>query len=231
MHLLLELLFETLPPTPPNLCCHTAVLLSGPTLFVRGRVRIRPGRTLLDVGASETDRDRVAAMFDEYASRVFGYARRQCDPTTAQDVVSDTFLVALRRIADVPPQPLPWLLVVARNTIATRRRHELRQDRLADTVARLDQIAGPATGADQSVLERESLLAALAELTAREREALLLVAWDGLSSSDAAAVAGCSVRAFEVRLSRARARLTRAAENPSRPATPLPTPAVLRKAQ
>lgn len=37
-----------------------------------------------------------------------------------------------------------------------------------------------------------------------------MVAWDGLSRAAAAQVAGCSQRAFEVRLSRARARLTRA---------------------
>jgi RNA polymerase sigma-70 factor (ECF subfamily) len=54
------------------------------------------------------------------------------------------------------------------------------------------------------------MLTALAELTALERESLLLVAWDGLTTRDAARVAGCSVRAFEVRLSRARARLARA---------------------
>ena len=49
--------------------------------------------------------------------------------------------------------------------------------------------------------------------TEAEREALLLAAWDGLRSADAARVAGCSVRAFEVRLSRARARLNRALTN------------------
>ena len=62
------------------------------------------------------------------------------------------------------------------------------------------------------------MLAALGELTELEREALLLIAWDGLSNGAAAAVAGCSVRAFEVRLSRARARLTRLTTDRLRPA-------------
>jgi RNA polymerase sigma-70 factor (ECF subfamily) len=194
-------------------------------------VRIAAGRTLLDVRSPENDRARLAALFDDFAPRVFSYARRHCDLASAQDVVSDTFLVAWRRIADVPAQPLPWLLVVARNTIANRRRHELRQDRLADTVGRLSRLAGPASGVDQSVVERDSLLAALAELTPIEREALLLVAWDGLSGKDAAAVARCSVRAFEVRLSRARARLTRAADDPSLPPGPARIHSVLREAQ
>jgi RNA polymerase sigma factor (sigma-70 family) len=194
-------------------------------------VRIAVGRTLPDVEANTTDRARLAALFDEFAPRVFGYARRQCDEASAQDVVSDTFLVAWRRISDVPADPLPWLLVVARNTIANRRRRELRQDRLADTVAHLDRLAGPASGVDQSVVERETLLAALAELTPLEREALLLVAWDGLSGRDAATVAGCSLRAFEVRLSRARARLTRATTEAPRPSAPARILTVLRKAQ
>jgi RNA polymerase sigma-70 factor (ECF subfamily) len=181
------------------------------------------------VEGTDTDRAHLATLFDEFAPRVFAYARRQCDLASAQDVVSETFLVAWRRISAVPAQPLPWLLVVARNTIANRRRHELRQDQLADRVARLDRLAGPANGADQSVVERDSLLAALAELTTLEREALLLVAWDGLSGTDAAAVAGCSVRAFEVRLSRARARLARAADDPSPPSATR-TPSPIRKA-
>ena len=45
---------------------------------------------------------------------------------------------------------------------------------------------------------------ALRGLTEHEREALLLVAWDGFSPRDAAVAAGCSNAAFRVRLHRAR---------------------------
>lgn len=158
------------------------------------------------------DRDvaRFSAMFDSLSPRVFAYARRQCDLASAEDVVADTFLVAWRRRTDLPDPPLPWLLVVARNTMANRRRGQRRQDRLADTVAHLERVAGAAASAEQGILERETMLAAVADLSELEREALLLIAWDGLTNSEAATVAGCSVRAFEVRLSRARARLSRA---------------------
>jgi RNA polymerase sigma factor (sigma-70 family) len=171
---------------------------------------------------------RFTAMFDELSARVYAYARRQCDPVTAQDIVSDTFLVAWRRWTDVPEDPLPWLLVVARNTIANRRRHEARQNRLADAVARLERLAGPAVGADNGVLERAALLAGLRKLSEVEREALLLVAWDGLRNADAARVAGCSVRAFEVRLSRARARLTRSITESSPGSGSAPVPPLRR---
>jgi RNA polymerase sigma-70 factor (ECF subfamily) len=161
-------------------------------------------------------------MFTELSPRVFAYARRQCDAATAQDVVSDTFLVAWRRWSDVPGAPLPWLLVVARNAIANRRRHDRRQLRLAETLTTLERIAAPAAPADAPVIERDTVLTALADLTELEREALLLAGWDGLTGRDAARVAGCSVRAFEVRLSRARARLARtiAASQADRPALP-----------
>ncbi len=150
-------------------------------------------------------------MFDELAPRVFAYARRHCDAAAAQDVVADTFMVAWRKHGDLPPDPLPWLLVVARNTMSSRRRRERRQEALVDSLAGIERLAGPAVGADQSVVERDALISALGELTELEREALLLVAWDGLTNTEAARVADCSQRAFEVRLSRARARLTRAA--------------------
>ena len=102
---------------------------------------------------------------------------------------------------------MPWLLVVARNTIANVRRSRLRQVQLATELERLREIAEPAAGADVLATERAAVLARLAELTPREREALLLVAWDGLNTGQAARVAGCSLPAFHVRLYRARQRL------------------------
>lgn len=158
--------------------------------------------------------DRFTAMFDALAPRVYAYARRHCDAASAQDVVADTFLVAWRRRGDLPAEPLPWLLVVARNTIANRRRHQARHDRLVESAARLAAVAGPAAAAEQAVVERDAVLASVAQLSPHEREAVLLVAWDGLRNADAARVAGCSTRAFEVRLSRARARIGRALAEP-----------------
>lgn len=158
---------------------------------------------------SEDARNRFAALFGELSPRVYAYARRQCDCETAQDVVADTFLAAWRRWSEVPHDALPWLLVVARNTLANRRRSSARLVQLTEAMAHVAAIAGPAAAADSNVLERQTVLAALADLTPAEREAILLVGWDGLDNRQAATVAGCSVRAFEVRLSRARARMTR----------------------
>lgn len=154
-------------------------------------------------------------MYRELSPRVYAFVRRRADASTAQEVVADTFLVAWRRFADVPEEPLPWLLVVARNTLMDRSRRDRRRDDLTDRIANLERSAGHAAGADSRLLEREQMITALAELTDLEREALLMVAWDGLTSTQAAQVADCSVRAFEVRLSRARARLSRAMQSSS----------------
>ena len=173
-------------------------------------VRTELPTTLQSVTTSDPDRARFTALFEDLSPRVYGYARRRCDPIEAQDVVSDVFLVAWRRWSDVPPDALPWLLTVARNTIANRQRGERRARITTEVLTTLNRIARHATAADSEVIGREQVLAALAELTDLEREAVLLVAWDGLTNSQACRVAGCSQRAFEVRLSRARARLSRA---------------------
>jgi RNA polymerase sigma-70 factor (ECF subfamily) len=51
------------------------------------------------------------------------------------------------------------------------------------------------------------VLAAMARLSEVELEAVMLTAWEGLSSAEAATAAGCSRAAMRARLSRARRRL------------------------
>jgi RNA polymerase sigma factor (sigma-70 family) len=156
---------------------------------------------------AESRVERFEVLWEQFGPRVMAYAMRHVDRDAAQDVVSETFLVAWRRHPAVPDDPLPWLLTVARNTIANLRRSQHRQRRLATRLERLAEVAEPADAADVLATDRANMLAALATLTAREREALLLTAWDGLSPGQAAVVAGCSPRAFHVRLFRARRRL------------------------
>src|ERR1019366_10031171 len=73
---------------------------------------------------------------------------------------------------------------------------------------RLRGAAGWGTVSEPVEGDRE-LLAALAQLGERDREALMLVAWDGLEHRDAARVMACSTGAFTVRVHRARRRLAR----------------------
>jgi len=157
--------------------------------------------------------DRLTALFREHSARVYAYARRHVEETHCDDVVSETFLVAWRRPGKVPQDALPWLLVVARNVIANQRRTSRRADDVWFAAVRQGWTA-TSPSADQEVLEREAMMAALETCTRPEREALLLTAWDGLTAEQGAAVAGCSTGAFTVRLHRARARLRAALSRP-----------------
>jgi RNA polymerase sigma-70 factor (ECF subfamily) len=144
-------------------------------------------------------------LYDEHAPAVAAYARRRADASVAEDVVAEVFVVAWRRLDQVPDDALPWLLATAGRVLANVRRSRRRQLALVDRLVaarREEPTAGwIGRGPDRPVLE------ALAMLSERDREALLLVAWDGLSTADAATVAGLSVRSFESRLYRARRRL------------------------
>ena len=145
---------------------------------------------------------RLEALFEAHSVSVLAYARRRCDRATADDVLSEVFAVAWRRLDEVPADARPWLLACARRVLANMRRTERRRLALLDRLrTQTPQVAAGLTTPGSAIGP------ALASLSERDREALLLVAWDGLSSQEAAAVLGCSPRTFSVRLHRARKRL------------------------
>jgi RNA polymerase sigma-70 factor, ECF subfamily len=145
-------------------------------------------------------------VFNGCHHAVHAYAARRVAPEAVADVVSETFLIAWRRHAELEGEPLPWLLGIARRVAANQLRGDARRDALK---RRLRNERAPAATSPAAARDPR-LAAALAELKERDREALLLVAWDGLDHRAAAAVIGCSTGAFAVRLHRARRRLARA---------------------
>jgi RNA polymerase sigma-70 factor (ECF subfamily) len=163
-----------------------------------------------------TREDRFEELFRAHYGAVRGYALRRVPGDLAQDVVSETFLVAWRRLDDVPADALPWLYGVARRVLANQRRSADRGSALERRLAATASIAG-SSDPGEHVGEGELLRAALARLSERDREALMLVAWHGLSGARAARAAGCTRTAFAVRLHRARARLAAQLESPAAP--------------
>jgi RNA polymerase sigma factor (sigma-70 family) len=156
------------------------------------------------------------ALYEQHASAVKGYAMRRIDPARADDVVAEVFLVAWRRLDDIPAEPRPWLFGVARRVLANERRRAARQD------AFLDRLEPPPSGsadpADGLMLSDRPLRDALRNLSETDRDALLLTAWEGLNHRDAARALGVREATFSVRLHRAKRRLGRALES-SQPAT------------
>jgi RNA polymerase sigma factor (sigma-70 family) len=166
---------------------------------------------------------RFTALYDAHYRQVLGYALTRAGQGVAEDVASETFLVAWRRLDDVPDPALPWLLGVARNLMHKQYDRGRRNRLLADRIAVLTTPAD-LTGWDvaEHVVERESALAAVASLSEKDLEILALVSWHGLDPGDAAKVVGCSSATFMVRLHRARKRLAKALDKA--PAAPKTTP-------
>ena len=153
-----------------------------------------------------TDAERKAAferLFSAHFRTVVAYARRRAAPAEADDAVAETFLVAWRRLEDVPADASAWLLGVARRVLANQRRAAARRSALAADVAHTTapELRPAATAAP--------VMQAIATLPERDRAALLLAAWEGLSTAEIAVALGCSRAAAKVRLHRARRKLRR----------------------
>jgi RNA polymerase sigma-70 factor, ECF subfamily len=147
-------------------------------------------------------------LFRANHAAVYRFVVRRVEEAAVQDVVAEVFLVAWRRHEEIAGDPLPWLLGVARRVCANHLRGRERRVALGERLA-AQAYGPPSSGAppDDGELKR-----ALTSLGDADREALLLVAWDGLSNREAAKVVGCRTATFAVRLHRARGRLARALE-------------------
>jgi RNA polymerase sigma-70 factor (ECF subfamily) len=152
--------------------------------------------------------DRFRTLFDAESRSLLGYAlRRTGRPEDAADVVAEVFLVAWRRIDDVPAgdDARLWLYGVARRVLANQLRGARRRERLGDLLRDELRVAVPpeppgdeSAGAVRSALER---------LSADDRELLRLVAWEGLTPAAVATVTGTPAATVRTRLHRARRRL------------------------
>lgn len=153
------------------------------------------------------DRARFEELYSAHAGAVLGFARRRLRPAEADDLVADVFLVAWRRLEDVPNDPLPWLLAVARRVLANRRRG---QQRAAALVGRLvsEHLAHPHS--EPEVELDAEVLRALGRLSDADQELLLLIAWEGLDREQLGSVLGVGSGALAVRVYRARRRFARA---------------------
>jgi len=144
-------------------------------------------------------------LYDAHFSAVRAYAWRR-GPDTADDVVAETFTIAWQRLERAPAEPLPWLIGIARNVRRNQERGERRRRDREMRSARSGQVPSFA-----EELEGDLALAdALRRLSERDREILLLAAWEQLDRADLATALGCSKTAAAVRLHRARRRLTAA---------------------
>lgn len=168
---------------------------------------------------------RFERLWSEHGRAVLRYAQRRVAEADVDDVVSEVFVVAWRRIEEVPAFALPWLLGVARGVSTNARRAQQRRLALAfrlverEELSRRDGEGFPAQvpASSPPTAQAGALHAALAQLSEADREALTLIAWEELSPAEAAQALGCTRATLAVRLHRARRRLRAALEEPAGP--------------
>lgn len=157
--------------------------------------------------------DDFEKLYREHVDGVLAYALARTTEALAIEVVESTFLVAWQRNGELPDSARAWLIGVARKVLADQRRADSRRQALGLRIMamRADEYAG--SDPAEEVTARDSALATLEQLPETDRELLRLIAWEGLSIAEAAAVLGCSKSALKVRLHRARRRFTAIADD------------------
>jgi RNA polymerase sigma-70 factor (ECF subfamily) len=163
---------------------------------------------------SRTDPDCFGEIYDRHVTDVHRYLTRRIGTALADDLAAETFLVAFAQRGKYDPaaeSALPWLYGIATNLLRRHRRTERAQYRVwartgADPVwcdNHDDAVAAQVSAATTTA----RITTVLAELTARERDVLLLVAWGELTYEETATALDVPVGTVRSRLNRARRRL------------------------
>ncbi|MGW0198959.1 RNA polymerase sigma factor [Nonomuraea sp. NPDC003201] len=160
----------------------------------------------------QDDRSRFETVYRRTHEQILGYAVRRCSsPEDAADVVAETYVIAWRRIAELPDGESGrlWLYGVARRVLANHRRGERRRltrhAELTEEIEHLYASASPESGHD-------GVDEAMSMLSDADRELLALALWEGLDPGEIAQVLDCSRNAARIRLHRARKRFAKALE-------------------
>lgn len=141
---------------------------------------MRASRFVARPGATTTEAsDRVERLFAEHAAAIRSRVARR-DPSLSDDVVSETFAVAVRRAADIPAgAERAWLFVVADHVLRNQQRSRRRAAAIPGALALHAPTSAPAPSLPV-------VGAALSELPDRERALLTMTALEGLSTGEAA---------------------------------------------
>lgn len=169
------------------------------------------------IARSRDEPEQFAVLFDRYADAVHRYVARRIGPETAEDLMAETFTTAFQRrhTYDLTrADARPWLFGIATNLVGRHRRAEARRftalAKVPEPVQHEEPVADRAVARAAATGVRRELAAALAKLSARHRDVVLLVAWGDLDYEEAAQALGVPVGTVRSRLNRARSRLREA---------------------
>ena len=157
-------------------------------------------------------------IYEEHQRHVLGYFLRRTDAASARDGAAETFLVAWRRIDDVPvgDPALPWLYGVARRVLANQRRSRKRYSALGHKLTHIGAAEDPSP--EVLVLRRaedEALLAAVDRLRPEDQEVLRLAVWEELPHAQIGEVIGTTAHAITQRIHRITTQLARELQRPT----------------
>ena len=160
-----------------------------------------------------TDPCAFRELYDRYAARIHGYLRRCTgDDQAAYDLTAETFAEAWLhrdRFRDERDGDAgPWLFAIARHKLLMSVRSAAIERRASERLA-LDLPAATGAPADPDERWLDGLEQALAELPARQRDALRLRVEDDLAYEQVATALGTTPQAARVRVHRAIATLRR----------------------
>jgi RNA polymerase sigma-70 factor (ECF subfamily) len=151
--------------------------------------------------------DATRLLYERHSSRIFGFClSRLGSREEAEDAVQTTFLNAQRGLGRgvVPDYELAWLFKIAQNVCHNRHQSARRRGRVEatqDLDALQDVLATPERGNSVSLAD---LTRALSSVPDRQRRALLLREFQGLSYEEISVELGVSVAAVETLIFRAR---------------------------
>jgi RNA polymerase sigma-70 factor (ECF subfamily) len=156
--------------------------------------------------------DRLTRLYEKHNRAVRAYCLRRIGDNEVSDVVAEVFAVAWRRIDDIPDgeMALPWLYAVAGRVVADHYRSHNRRLRLTIKLSAVRPLV--AAEPESQVVQRseyDQVHTALGALREKDREVLLLAAWEELSNHQIATILGCTTEAAAQRLHRAKKKLGR----------------------
>jgi RNA polymerase sigma-70 factor (ECF subfamily) len=129
----------------------------------------------------------VTRLWDQHSAALVLYARQWCD--TPEDIVQEAFLLLVRQGA-APDNPVGWVYRVVRNRAINAARSNARRSRRETRTAAGSRPWFVSTAGDR--LDAAAAAAAMAELPADEREAIVARLWGGLSFEEIARLSGSS---------------------------------------
>ena len=152
------------------------------------------------------------SLYSRHRLEVLAYCARRIGPSDAADACSETFLVAWRRIEDVPapPMTLPYLYGIAGRVLSNHFRALHRRSRLGTVLGSLG-VTSPPEPADVVLQnsKNQDVVAAVRRLSPKDREIVMLYTWEELSRETIAEMMGTTKAAIDQRIHRSYRRLAR----------------------